>query len=151
MTRSFNLADLFEGAADALGGQDAVVAGGDGVETVRLSYRELDERANRVAHLLAGLGVGAGDHVGVHLTNSAEFMEITLHGTNDSLGHGCDSSFDQNWLKQSHRLFHGTGSNQHLWHEDLVFLESLPHDVHRADHDVQDFLSRNGSVNRFLD
>ena len=78
MTTTFNLVDLFEGAADELGDQDAVVAGGDGVDTVRRSYAELDARANRVAHVLRGLGVGAGDHVGVHLMNCAEFMEITF-------------------------------------------------------------------------
>ncbi len=75
---SFNLADLFEGAAQALTDQDAVVAGGDGVETVRFSYAELDSRANRVANALAAYGIGAGDHVAVHLANCAEFLEITL-------------------------------------------------------------------------
>ena len=35
----------------------------------RLTYAELDERANRLAHGLAELGIGAGDHVGCYLHN----------------------------------------------------------------------------------
>ncbi len=78
MARTHNLADLFEGAVDELGDQDAVVAGGADGPTSRRSYAELDERANRVAHHLVGLGVGAGDHVAVHLTNRVEFLEVTI-------------------------------------------------------------------------
>lgn len=77
-SRSFNLADLFEGAAAALPQQDAVVTGGVGVPTRRLTYAELDARANQVAHVLRDLGVGAGDHVAVHAMNCLEFMEITM-------------------------------------------------------------------------
>ncbi|MEJ7583100.1 MAG: AMP-binding protein [Acidimicrobiales bacterium] len=76
--RTHNLADLFEGAADELSTQDAVVAGGHGVDAVRLSYADLDRRANRVANHLSGLGVKAGDHVAVHLTNRSEFLEVLL-------------------------------------------------------------------------
>ncbi|MEZ5168859.1 MAG: AMP-binding protein [Acidimicrobiales bacterium] len=76
--RTFNLADLFEGAADALTDRDAVVAGGRDVATVRRSYAELDARANQVAHVLHELGVGPGDHVAVHAMNCVEFLEITL-------------------------------------------------------------------------
>ena len=78
MSRTFNLADLFEGASEALPDQDAVVAGGRDVATHRLSYAELDARANQVARVLASMGVGPGDHVGLHATNSIEFMEITI-------------------------------------------------------------------------
>jgi len=77
-SRTFNLADLFEGAAEALPNQDAVVAGGANVPTRRLTYAELDGRANQVAHVLRDLGVGAGDHVAVHAMNCLEFMEITM-------------------------------------------------------------------------
>lgn len=78
MTRSFNLADLFEGAAEALPDQDAVVTGGVDEPVRRCSYAELDRRANQVAHVLHGMGIGTGDHVAVHATNCMEFMEITL-------------------------------------------------------------------------
>ena len=37
-----------------------------------LTYRELDEASSRLAHLLAGLGVGAGDVVGLLLPRSAQ-------------------------------------------------------------------------------
>jgi mycobactin peptide synthetase MbtE len=37
-----------------------------------LTYRELDEAANRVAHWLAACGVGKGDRVGLCLPKSAE-------------------------------------------------------------------------------
>ena len=49
MRRTFNLADLFEGAAEALPDQDALVAGGRDVPTQRRSYTELDARARRVS------------------------------------------------------------------------------------------------------
>lgn len=78
MSRTFNLADLFEGAVEALPDQDAVVAGGADAPTRRRSYAELDARANQVAHVLADLGVGRDDHVAVHAMNCLEFMEITL-------------------------------------------------------------------------
>ncbi len=46
MSRTFNLADLFEGAAEALPDQDAVVAGGADTPTRRRTYAALDARAN---------------------------------------------------------------------------------------------------------
>jgi 3-oxocholest-4-en-26-oate---CoA ligase len=54
------------------------VSGGSSLVTRRLSYAQLDERANRVAHYLSGLGIGPGDHVAVCLTNGPEFLEVTL-------------------------------------------------------------------------
>ncbi|MBO2452906.1 acyl-CoA synthetase [Actinomadura barringtoniae] len=73
MTRSFNLADLFEVVADAVPDKLALVAG-----EVRLTYRELDERANRVAHHLAEAGVRAGDHVSILSYNRAEWLETQI-------------------------------------------------------------------------
>jgi len=69
----FNLADLFEAIADAVPERAAVVFGDR-----RLTYRELDERANRCAHGLATLGVGPGDHVGLYLRSCPEFLETML-------------------------------------------------------------------------
>ncbi len=44
----------------------------------RLTYAELDRRANRLAHQLAAAGVRAGDHVGLHLNNGTEYVECML-------------------------------------------------------------------------
>ena len=41
----------------------------------RLSYRELNDRSNQVAHALVDLGVSHGDRVGLLLMNGKEFIE----------------------------------------------------------------------------
>jgi len=69
----YNLADLYESLADAIGERLALVSGEH-----RLSFAELDTRANRVASYLRSRGVGAGDHVGLHLYNGHEFVESML-------------------------------------------------------------------------
>lgn len=43
-----------------------------------VTYRELEERANRFAHYLSDAGVGPGDHVGVFGRNSMELVETFL-------------------------------------------------------------------------
>jgi acyl-CoA synthetase (AMP-forming)/AMP-acid ligase II len=68
-----NFADLFEHAADAFAERTAVACGDR-----QVTYRELDERADRLAHHLAGLGVGPGDHVGLYARNSTEAVETLL-------------------------------------------------------------------------
>ncbi|WP_327087269.1 acyl-CoA synthetase [Nonomuraea sp. NBC_01738] len=65
----FNHADLFEGLADVIGDRVAVVCGDQ-----RRTYAELDAEANRLAHYLEGLGVTAGQHVGLHLCNGIEYV-----------------------------------------------------------------------------
>jgi fatty-acyl-CoA synthase len=71
--RQFNLADLFEVVVDTVPGRLAVVAGPD-----RLTYRQLDERANRFAHYLSHQGVGTGAHVGILAYNRAEWVEAMI-------------------------------------------------------------------------
>ena len=66
----FNLADLFEQAVDAWPDRDYIVSG-----DVRLTYAEMEARANQLAHHLAAQGVGAGDHVGIYALNCAEWVE----------------------------------------------------------------------------
>jgi acyl-CoA synthetase (AMP-forming)/AMP-acid ligase II len=72
-TTQFNLADLFECVADHVPERVAVVCG-----PTRVTYRELDDGATRVAHGLADLGIGAGDHVGISLRDSVEHVEAML-------------------------------------------------------------------------
>jgi acyl-CoA synthetase (AMP-forming)/AMP-acid ligase II len=67
---TFNLADLFEAAVDAYGDREYLVAAGE-----RRTYAQMEERANRLAHYLAGQGVGPGDHVGIYSLNSVEWVE----------------------------------------------------------------------------
>jgi 3-oxocholest-4-en-26-oate---CoA ligase len=69
----FNLADLFESVVDAVPDRVALVCGDR-----RLTYAELDRRANRLAHHLLAAGIGPGEHVGIHLYNSTEYLECML-------------------------------------------------------------------------
>ena len=52
--------------------QEGYVGVDDGL---RFSYRELNQRCNRTADVLAGLGVGKGDRVALLLMNGVEFVE----------------------------------------------------------------------------
>jgi len=65
----FNLADLFEAAVDAFPDREYLVAEGR-----RLTYAQLEERANRLAHHLAAHGVRKGEHVGIYALNSTEWV-----------------------------------------------------------------------------
>jgi acyl-CoA synthetase (AMP-forming)/AMP-acid ligase II len=67
---TFNLADLFEAAVDAFGDREYLVAAGE-----RRTFAEMEARANRLAHFLAGRGIGPGDHVGIYSLNSVEWVE----------------------------------------------------------------------------
>jgi acyl-CoA synthetase (AMP-forming)/AMP-acid ligase II len=69
-----NLGYLFDSAL-ALTPSKAAVLQGDTV----LTFAELDARANRMANVLAGLGVGAGDRVALLFNNDLRFLE-TLFG-----------------------------------------------------------------------
>ena len=70
---TYNLADLFEQVVDAVPDREAFVVGDR-----RLTYGELDQRANRLAHVLAARGVGPGDRVGLQLLNGSEYLEGML-------------------------------------------------------------------------
>ena len=71
--RQFNLADLFEIVVDAVPDRLALVGG-----ERRLTYRQLDERANRFAHFLGDRGIDAGAHVGILAYNRAEWAEAMI-------------------------------------------------------------------------
>ena len=66
----FNLADLWEATADAVPDRVALICGDR-----RLSVRELDERATRLANWMARQGVVPGDHVALLLYNGTEYVE----------------------------------------------------------------------------
>ena len=70
---ALNIADLFEHAADVVPDRMAVACGDRHV-----TYRELDERTNRLAHHLASIGVGPHDHVGLYARNSIEAVETLV-------------------------------------------------------------------------
>ncbi len=69
----FNLADLFECVAARIPDRGAVVW-----RDSRLTYRRLEERANRLAHSLASMGIGAGDHVGILTYSRPEYLETMV-------------------------------------------------------------------------
>ena len=43
-----------------------------------LTFREVDERANRLGNALSGLGLKPGDRVATLMRNSREYVEITF-------------------------------------------------------------------------
>jgi len=70
---ALNIADLFEHAADAFPDRLAIACGEH-----ELTFAQLEERANRLAHHLAAQGVGPGDHIGLYARNSIEAVEALL-------------------------------------------------------------------------
>ena len=69
----FNLADLLECVTDAVPEREALVCGDE-----RLTFAQLDERTNRLAHHLTSIGLGEGDHIGIYLYNGTEYLETSL-------------------------------------------------------------------------
>ena len=70
---TYHMADVWEAVSERVPDRVAVVCG-----EVSRTYAELEARANQLAHALAQRGVGAGDHVGIYLTNSHEYLETML-------------------------------------------------------------------------
>jgi len=68
-----NFGDLFEHAADVFGDRIALVSGDR-----QVTYAQFEERANRLAHHLSGIGVAPGDHVGLYAHNSVEAAETIV-------------------------------------------------------------------------
>lgn len=71
--RDRSLAELFEEQADRA--PDAPALRADGVT---FTYRELDEHANRLAHYLAGLGLGPEGRLGLCLDRGADWVVAAL-------------------------------------------------------------------------
>ncbi|MCX4098503.1 acyl-CoA synthetase [Nocardia sp. alder85J] len=68
-----NFADLFEHSVDAMGDRIALIHGDR-----RVTYAELEARADRLADHLATTGLGRGDHLGFQMHNSIETMETLI-------------------------------------------------------------------------
>jgi long-chain acyl-CoA synthetase len=67
--------DFLEQSAERLPDKVALICDGR-----RLTYREIDEMANRLAHALIDTGVRRGDRVGIYLNNSVE-MVVAIFAT----------------------------------------------------------------------
>ena len=70
---AYNIADLFEHVVDAVPERTALID-----RDVSLTFAQLDERSNRIAHHLASAGITTGDHVGIYANNSHEWVETML-------------------------------------------------------------------------
>lgn len=70
---ALNLADLFEHAVDAAPAKVSVQVGDR-----KVTYAELERESNKLAHYLAGQGIGKGDHVGLYSKNSVEHVIALL-------------------------------------------------------------------------
>jgi acyl-CoA synthetase (AMP-forming)/AMP-acid ligase II len=70
---ALNMADIFEHAVDAFAERTAVICGDR-----QVTYSELEDEANRLAHHLAAQGVGPGDHVGFYARNSIAVVATLL-------------------------------------------------------------------------
>ncbi|MBE3011770.1 acyl-CoA synthetase [Microbispora sp. NEAU-D428] len=70
---TLNVASLFEAVAAAVPERLALVC-----DARRLSFAELDVRANALANHLLAAGVRPDEHVGVHMLNGVEFVEALL-------------------------------------------------------------------------
>jgi acyl-CoA synthetase (AMP-forming)/AMP-acid ligase II len=70
MSKSFNIADMFEMVVDAAPDREALICGDN-----RATYREFDDRATQMAHYMSSQGIKAGDHVGLFMYNCSEYLE----------------------------------------------------------------------------
>jgi acyl-CoA synthetase (AMP-forming)/AMP-acid ligase II len=70
---AYNIADLFEHTVDAVPDRLALVD-----RDTRLTFAQVDTRANRFGHFLASRGVGPGDHVGIYALNSEQWVTAML-------------------------------------------------------------------------
>jgi acyl-CoA synthetase (AMP-forming)/AMP-acid ligase II len=66
---SYNLSELIERITDGYPDRDAVVTPSE-----RLTYADLDARANQLAHHLRARGIGEDDNIGLQLRNGSEYL-----------------------------------------------------------------------------
>jgi 3-oxocholest-4-en-26-oate---CoA ligase len=70
---ALNMADLFEHAVDTFPERVALIC-----RDRQVTYRALEDEANRLAHHLAAQGIGPGGHVGLYARNSIEVVATLL-------------------------------------------------------------------------
>lgn len=70
---TYNLAALFERVARRVPDREALVSGDQ-----RLTFGELDQRADQVAAVLDAEGIGRDDCIGLCLRNGVEYLELML-------------------------------------------------------------------------
>ena len=71
--RTYNLSDLFQIVVETVPDKEALVCG-----ERRLTYRQIEDRATRLALWLLSKGIAAGDTVGIHAFNCTEYVEICM-------------------------------------------------------------------------
>jgi len=76
--------------AEMRGDHPALIMAGSG-ETV--TYRELEERSNRLAHLLRAIGLKRLDHYAIFMENHARYIECCAAGERSGLYYTCINSF----------------------------------------------------------
>jgi acyl-CoA synthetase (AMP-forming)/AMP-acid ligase II len=69
----FNVASIFERVAQNVPDREAIICG-----EARLTYGELDRRANQIANHLRSVGIGKGDHVAIYAFNRLEWVESMM-------------------------------------------------------------------------
>jgi acyl-CoA synthetase (AMP-forming)/AMP-acid ligase II len=70
---ALNIADLAEHAIDTMPDRVALICGDE-----QVTYAQLEEKANRLAHFLKNHGVGEGDKVGIYCRNRIETVIAML-------------------------------------------------------------------------
>jgi long-chain acyl-CoA synthetase len=76
--------------AQARADQPAVVMAGSGES---ISYRELEARSNRLAHLLRAVGLRRLDHYAIFMENHPRFVECCAAGERSGLYYTCVNSY----------------------------------------------------------
>lgn len=84
--------------ATVLGDSPAVIMGSGEVVT----YRQLDDGSNRLAHLLRAAGLAPGDHIAILMENNSLYLEVA-------------------WAAQRSGLYY-TAINSHLRHHEVQYI-----------------------------
>jgi len=95
-TADLNFGDLLEKVADAIPERPAIVHGKH-----TLSWREFDQRSNRLAHHLVDIGLKPGSKVAFYLRNTAAYLVLFSACAKARLTHA-----NVNYRYVDHELFH---------------------------------------------